>query len=102
MAIAAITAALPSLPALATPAVTATPPTAGAGSFADMVVGALENLDATQKKADGLAAKAATGELTNIHDYTIAATEATLATELTVAVRDKAVRAFESIMTMGV
>jgi flagellar hook-basal body complex protein FliE len=101
MALAAISAALPSLPSLATPAVSAPQP-AGGSSFSDMVVGALENLEATQDKADGLAVKAATGNLTDIHDYTIAATEASLATELTVAVRDKAVRAFESIMTMGV
>ncbi len=102
MALAAISAALPSLPAITTPAVSAPAATSGPGSFADMVVGALENLEATQDKADNLAVKAATGNLTDIHDYTIAATEATLATELTVAVRDKAVRAFESIMTMGV
>ena len=101
MAIAAISAALPALPALSTPAVSAAAP-AGSSSFSDMLVGALENLDATQTKADNLAVQAATGDLKDIHDYTIAATEATLATELTVAVRDKAVRAFESIMTMGV
>jgi flagellar hook-basal body complex protein FliE len=101
MAIAAISAALPSLPALTTPAVNPPAPT-GPGSFSDMLVGALENLDTTQTKADNLAVKAATGDLKDIHDYTIAATEATLATELTVAVRDKAVRAFESIMTMGI
>jgi flagellar hook-basal body complex protein FliE len=101
MAIAAISAALPSLPALSTPAVSG-PSASGPGNFSDMLVGALENLDTTQTKADNLAVQAATGDLKDIHDYTIAATEATLATELTVAVRDKAVRAFETIMTMSV
>lgn len=102
MSISAITAALPTLPSLPTPAASASAAPEGAGGFADMVVGALDNLQAANAKADGLAEKAATGSLTDIHDYTIAATEASLATELTVAVRDKAVRAFESIMTMGV
>ncbi len=55
-----------------------------------------------QTNADSLAVQAATGDLTNVHDYMIAATEASLATELTVAVRNKAVEAFNQIMNMGV
>ena len=35
-----------------------------------------------------------------IHDYTIAATETSVATQLTVAVRNKAVEAFQEIMRM--
>ncbi len=60
----------------------------------------LDGLQGTQDNADGLAVQAATGNLTDIHNYTIAATEAQLMTELTVAVRDKAVAAFEEIMRM--
>ena len=41
-------------------------------------------------------------QLTNIHDLTIATTEAELATQLTTAVRDRAVAAFNSIMSMPV
>jgi flagellar hook-basal body complex protein FliE len=73
---------------------------AGKSDFGSVVTGALEQLSATQQKADGLAVQAATGTLTDVHDYTIAATEATLATELTVAVRNKAVEAFNQIMSM--
>ncbi|MGQ0632762.1 MAG: flagellar hook-basal body complex protein FliE [Sporichthyaceae bacterium] len=69
-------------------------------SFASMLGAGLESVAAAQHKADGLAVQAATGELTDVHDYTIAATQAQLATELTVAIRNKAVEAFNDIMRM--
>jgi len=73
-----------------------------AGGFGEVLVKALDNVNQTQATADRLAVDAATGNLTNVHDYMIAATEASLATELTVAVRNKAVEAFNTIMSMGV
>jgi flagellar hook-basal body complex protein FliE len=78
--------------------VTATP---GSGEgFAAKLAGSLEQVQALQSKADDLAVKAASGTLTDVHDYTIASTEAALATQLTVAVRNKAVEAFNEIMRM--
>ena len=74
----------------------------GTQSFGQTLVKALDGLQGTQTRADGLAVQAATGDLTNVHDYMIAATEASLATELTVAVRNKAVEAFNQIMNMAV
>jgi flagellar hook-basal body complex protein FliE len=74
----------------------------GQQGFGSALTRALDGLQATQTKADNLAVQAATGDLTNVHDYMIAATEASLATELTVAVRNKAVEAFTSIMNMPV
>ena len=47
-----------------------------------------------------LAVKAATGDLTDIHDYTIAATQASLMTELATTIRTKGVDAFNQIMGM--
>jgi flagellar hook-basal body complex protein FliE len=79
----------------------ATSATSGA-EFASALAHGLESLQATQSKADGLAVQAATGDLTDVHDYMIAATEASLATDLTVAVRNKAVEAFTEIMRMPV
>ena len=76
--------------------------TAGTQSFGQTLTKALDGLSGMQTKADGLAVQAATGDLTNVHDYMIAATEASLATELTVAVRNKAVEAFNQIMNMPV
>ena len=75
---------------------------AGTQNFGQSLVKALDGLQGAQTKADGLAVEAATGDLTNVHDYMIAATELSLATELTVAVRNKAVEAFNQIMNMPV
>lgn len=73
----------------------------GAG-FGASLTNAVEQLNSTQKSADNLAIQAATGDLEDVHDYTIAASQAALMTELTVAVRNKAVEAFTEIMRMPV
>ncbi len=72
------------------------------GDFGSVIVNALEGLQATQNHADSMATKAATGDLNDVHDYMIAAAEASLATEYTVAVRNRAVEAFNQIMQMQV
>lgn len=77
-------------------------PTGTGGSFSDMVIDGLDRLESVQNKADGLAVQAASGDLDNIHDYTIAAAEAQVTTQLTVALRNKAVEAFTEIMRMQV
>lgn len=69
-------------------------------NFATTLGKGLQGVQDAQAKADQLAVKAATGQLTDVHDYMIASTQATLATELTVAVRNKAVEAFNEIMRM--
>ena len=116
MAIAAIAGSIASIPTTATLPTTGQigwtggtiPPgdtvtgAADGQSFGQTLSHAVDSLQATQAKADTLAVQAATGDLTNVHDYMIAATEASLATQLTVAVRNKAVDAFNQIMNMGV
>lgn len=98
--IAGFNPALPSLPKVGTtPGADAA---GGAKSFGDSFAGALDSLQATHTKADELATQAATGDLTDAHDYMIAATEASVATEMTVAVRNRAVEAFNTIMQMQV
>ena len=74
----------------------------GVGGFGDMVAQALQNVQQSQASADGLAQAASTGNATDVHDYMIAATQANLTTELTVAVRNKAVEAFNDIMRMQI
>ncbi len=69
-------------------------------SFASVLQGYLQNVDATVTQASDLTAKAAAGEIDNIHDVTIASEKAKLALELTVTTRDKAVEAYQDIMRM--
>ena len=71
----------------------------GAG-FANSLANAIDSVDAAQKTSSDLAVKAVSGELEDVHDYTIAATEAQVALELTAAIRNKAVDAFNEIMRM--
>ena len=71
-------------------------------AFGDMVIDGLDRLEAVQDKSDRLAVQAATGDLNDIHDYTIAATEASVTTQLTVAVRNRALEAFNEIMRMPI
>ena len=97
---------------LATPSIDAatraTGPTGPQGAdkagaeFGHLVVDGIDRLNAVQQTSDGLAVKAATGDLDAIHRYTIAATEAQVTTQLTVAVRNKALEAFNEIMRMPV
>jgi flagellar hook-basal body complex protein FliE len=67
-----------------------------------MVTRALEHVNGLQVQADDYARQAAVGELDSVSDYMIAATEAQLTTQLTVAVRNRAVEAFNDIMRMQV
>ena len=87
----------------------ATPPAAAPAAasgpnadFGSMVLDGIERLEGIHDSADTLAVRAASGTLPNIHDYTLAATEAEVATKLTVAVRNKAIEAFTEIMRMQV
>jgi flagellar hook-basal body complex protein FliE len=87
---------VPAVPLITGPAAASTP----AGGFAAELGQGLGQLQQVQTKSDNLAVQAATGDLNDVHDYMIASTEAGLATQLTVAVRNKAVEAFNEIMRM--
>ena len=71
-------------------------------SFGRLLATSIEGLEGMHDHADNLSVQAATGDLGAIHDYTLAATETKVATELTVAVRNKAVEAFNEILRMQV
>ena len=75
--------------------------TSSGDGFAGLLMSSIENLNSAQNTADDLAVQAATGTLRDPADYTLAASKAELMTQLTVAVRDKAVNAFNEIMRMS-
>jgi flagellar hook-basal body complex protein FliE len=71
-----------------------------ASSFGSVLGGVVDNLSGLQSTANTLAVKAVTGDLTDIHQATLAATRAQVTMELVSAVRNKGVEAFNSIMNM--
>ena len=82
---------------------TTTSATQGTGTdFASVLASSIDGLQATQSKADGLALQAASGDLKDVHDYMIASNEASLATQMVVTIKNKAVDAFNEIMRMPV
>lgn len=94
-AIAGVTGTAPAAPALPTPA------GASSGTSFDSVLSGVDRLQQLQSTTDGLAVQAVTGQLADVHDYTIAAAQSSLAIELTAAVRNQAVNAFNEIMRMS-
>ena len=80
----------------------ATPAVSGDNGFADILTGQVDKLNGLQSNADSLAQAAATGDLQDAHDYMIASTEATLATDTVVTLKNQAVAAFTEIMRMNV
>ena len=78
----------------------AAPAAANPAGFSNALEQGLEKLQSLHQTSDSMAVKAVTGQLQDVHNYTIAANEAAVATQLTVAVRNKAVEAFTEIMRM--
>jgi flagellar hook-basal body complex protein FliE len=91
--IAPITAAAPTAPAAATASTSGT-------SFASMLSQGLDQVQGAQANANNLAVQASTGALTDPAQYTIAATQASLMTQLATTMESKAVSAFNTIMGM--
>ncbi len=86
--------------ALGTGAAASATGTRGA-EFGNLVSNSLSQLESLDKTASTKAVQAATGDLTDIQDYVIAATQAQTATELTTTIRNKALDAFNEIMRMS-
>lgn len=71
-------------------------------SIAGQIGDALNSLSAAEQRADTASRAAATGDLSSVSEFMMATTEAQLLTEVTVAVRNRAVEAFNEIMRMQV
>ena len=70
------------------------------GDFAQAIGKGLDQVAQLDQTAQSKAIQAATGDLTDVHDYVIASTQAQVATELTTTVRNKALESFNEIMRM--
>lgn len=88
--------AIDGLPGVGAPAGTEGPNT----DFAGLLSQGLESVQAAQSKASDLSLQLADGTLTDPAQYTMASTEAALGLQLTMAIRNKAVEAFQEIMRM--
>ncbi|HEX9089658.1 MAG TPA: flagellar hook-basal body complex protein FliE [Arthrobacter sp.] len=76
-------------------------PAATDGSaFGASLTGAVDNLQSLQSTSKSLAVQAVTGNLTDIHTATLAATRAQVTLELVSAIRNKGVDGFNEIMRM--
>ncbi|MGE5559965.1 MAG: flagellar hook-basal body complex protein FliE [Chloroflexota bacterium] len=75
-------------------------PAALASSFSQMLSSALKQVNDLQVQADDLAAKLATGEVSDAHTVMIASEKATLALQLTLQIRNKVIEAYQEIMRM--
>ena len=85
-----------------TPAVAAAAPTGATSgaSFAEALGHGFDAVQGAQTNADGLAVQASTGALTDPAQYTIAATQAALMTQMATTLENKAVTAFNTVMGM--
>lgn len=70
--------------------------------FGNLLTDGLDRLEGLQNDSSNLAVKAATGDLSSIHDYTIAAAEASTATQLAVSLRNTGLQAFNQIMSLQI
>ena len=74
------------------------PKTSAGDAFGNM----LQGLEDKQQHAADLLSQAMTGELTDVHQYMVAATEAQTSLELATTIRNRAIDAFNEIMRMQV
>lgn len=93
---------IPAGPGAIGPAASGSAGAAGGGDFMSSISDALGAVDDAHGRVDDLSVAAATGDLTAVHELTMATAEAQLLTQLTVEVRNRAVEAFNDIMRMQV
>ncbi|WP_082105484.1 flagellar hook-basal body complex protein FliE [Demequina subtropica] len=98
--ISAVSSASFSMPAEVTSAVSGVEGSDAA--FASQLTSAVDGIQGLQAMSSELAVRALTGDLSDVHDYTIAATEAAVALELASALRNKMVDAVTEVLRITV
>ena len=73
-----------------------------AGGFQDALKSALDNVSATQQKAEDISAAYERGEVTDVAKVMLARQEAGVAFEATLQTRNRLLSAYQEIMRMGV
>lgn len=71
-------------------------------SFSSMLQGAVQQVNQLQTTADRAAELVSSGQLQDLHVATIAMQKASLALDLTIQVRNKAIEAYQEIMRMQI
>lgn len=71
-------------------------------SFSQVFGRYLNGVNTQLQESEILTTKLVTGEINNLHDVTIAAQKASIALQLTVQVRDKALEAYQEMMRMQI
>jgi|SRR6185503_8396580 len=84
-----------------TPGAQAAIPASGAGSFSDFLTGAIKDSVGTMKAGEQMATQQVAGNA-NIVDVVNAVNSAEITLDTVVAVRDKVVQAYQSIMNMPI
>jgi flagellar hook-basal body complex protein FliE len=98
-----LAAAVPGVSALA--GETGLPPAPAGGPaapapFSDLLTDAVGQVDGLEKQADAAVTGLMTGAGVDVHEAMIAAQKASMAFELALAVRNKAVQAYQSVIAM--
>ncbi|WP_245671868.1 flagellar hook-basal body complex protein FliE [Desulfuribacillus stibiiarsenatis] len=71
-------------------------------SFGDMLKQAIDQVNQLENHSSEMGKLLAAGKIDNLHDVLIAGQKASVAVELTVQVRNKAVEAYQEVMRMQV
>ncbi len=74
--------------------------TSGGDSFAQLLKGALENVNDMQKKSDHLSQEFALGNVDSIHKVMIATEKARLAMDLTLVINNKVLETYKELMRL--
>jgi flagellar hook-basal body complex protein FliE len=77
-------------------------PTGTNKSFASFLKDSIEQVNQAQIKSDHLTEKLALGQDVDLHQVMIASQKASIATQLTLEIRNKAVEAYQEMMRMQV